>query len=89
MISGILGIPLVTLTGCFVFWLLRASGRVEPYKRLNSIICRGISLPFTGLPCVQDTGGGNPHIDTQDVLKLLIVGDSAVRLLVTLGARST
>ena len=33
-ISGILGIPLVNLTGCeirFVFWLLRASGRVEPY----------------------------------------------------------
>jgi hypothetical protein len=32
-ISGILGIPLVNLTGCeirFVFWLLRASGRVEP-----------------------------------------------------------
>jgi hypothetical protein len=33
-ISGILGIPLLSLTGCeirFVFWLLRASGRVEPY----------------------------------------------------------
>jgi len=34
------------------------------------------------------TGGENPCIDTKDVLKLLIVGDSAVRLLVTLGARS-
>src|SRR5271156_5311150 len=32
-ISDILGVPLVNLTGCeirFVFWLLRASGRVEP-----------------------------------------------------------
>ena len=38
-ILGILGIPLVNLTGCeirFVFWLLRASGRVEPYKRAKS-----------------------------------------------------
>jgi len=43
---------------------------------------------FTSLPCAQDTGGENPYIDTKDVLKLLIVGDSAVRLLVTLGARS-
>jgi hypothetical protein len=40
-ISGILGIPLVNLTGCeihFVFWLLRASGRVEPYRPFLS--CR-------------------------------------------------
>ena len=43
---------------------------------------------FTSLPCAQDTGGENPYIDTKDVRKLLIVGDSAVRLLVTLGARS-
>jgi hypothetical protein len=41
-------------------------------------------LSFTSLPCAQDTGGWNPCIDTKDVLKLLIVGDSAVRLLVTL-----
>jgi hypothetical protein len=40
------------------------------------------------LPYAQDTGGESPYIDTQDVLKLLIVGDSAIRLLVTLGARS-
>ena len=33
-------------------------------------------------------GGENPYIDPEDVLKLLIVGDSAVRLLVTLGVRS-
>jgi hypothetical protein len=33
-------------------------------------------------------GGENPCIDTKDVLKLLIVSHSAVRLLVTLGARS-
>ena len=43
---------------------------------------------FTNLPCAQDTGGESPCIDTKDVLKLLIVGDSAVRLLVTFGARS-
>jgi hypothetical protein len=43
---------------------------------------------FTSLPCMQGLGGENPYIDTKDVLKLLIVGDSAVRLLVTLGARS-
>jgi hypothetical protein len=43
---------------------------------------------FTSLPCAQDPGGENPYIDTKDGLKLLIVGDSAVRLLVTLGARS-
>jgi hypothetical protein len=36
----------------------------------------------------QDTGDEDPYIDTKDVLKLLIVGDSAVRLLITLGARS-
>jgi hypothetical protein len=40
---------------------------------------------FTSLPCA---GGESPYIDTKDVLKLLIVGDSAIRLLVTLGARS-
>jgi hypothetical protein len=43
---------------------------------------------FMSLPYAQDTGGENPYIDTKDVLKLLIVGDSAVRLLITLGARS-
>jgi hypothetical protein len=49
----------------------------------------GLALrPFTSLPYAQDPGGENPYIDTKDVLKLLIVGDSAVRLLVTLGARS-
>jgi hypothetical protein len=43
---------------------------------------------FTSLPCAQDLDGKNPYIDTKDVLRLLIVGDSAVRLLVTLKARS-
>jgi hypothetical protein len=43
---------------------------------------------FTSLPCAQDTGGENPCNNTKDVLKLLVVGDSAVRLLITLGARS-
>ena len=33
-------------------------------------------------------GGENPYIDPEDILKLLIMGDSAVRLLVTLGVRS-
>jgi hypothetical protein len=37
---------------------------------------------FTSLPCALGLGGENPYIDTEDVLKLLIVGDSAVRLLV-------
>ena len=54
-------------------------------KRVNIVSAR---ISFTGLPCVQDTGGENPYIDTKDVLKLLIVADSAVRLLVTLGACS-
>jgi hypothetical protein len=45
-------------------------------------------MSFTSLPCAQDPGGENPYIDTKDVLKLLIVGDSAIRLLVTLGVRS-
>ena len=45
-------------------------------------------LTFTSLPSAHDLGGENPYIDTKDVLRLLIVGDSAVRLLVTLGARS-
>ena len=44
---------------------------------------------FTSLSCAQGLGGENSYIDTEDVLKFLIVGDSAVRLLVTLGARST
>ena len=39
-------------------------------------------ISFTSLPCAQDRGGENPYIDIKDVLKLLIVGDSAVRLLV-------
>jgi hypothetical protein len=46
------------------------------------------SSQFTSLPCAQDLGGENPYIDTKHVLKLLIVGDSAVRLLVTFRARS-
>ena len=33
-------------------------------------------------------GGENPYIDPEDILKLLIMGDSAVRLLVTLGVGS-
>ena len=39
-------------------------------------------VAFMSLPCE------NPYIDTKDVLKLLIVGNSAVRLLIILGARS-
>jgi hypothetical protein len=55
-------------------------------KRRSSIM--KLNLLFTSLPCASDTGGENPCIDTKDVLKLLIVGYSAVRLLITLGARS-
>jgi hypothetical protein len=63
-------------------------GRV-PHKRAPSQACISRACTsFTSLPCAQDTGGENPCIDTKDVLKLLIVGDSAVRPLVTLGARS-
>jgi hypothetical protein len=43
---------------------------------------------YTSLPCAQGLGGENLYLDTKDVLKLLIVGDSAVRLLAILGARS-
>jgi len=46
------------------------------------------SQSFTSLPCAQDAGGENPCNRHQRCLKLLIVGDSAVRQLVTLGARS-
>ena len=35
-----------------------------------------------------DMGGEDLYIDTKDVPKLLIVGDSAIRLLITLRARS-
>jgi hypothetical protein len=53
-----------------------------------------IGVYFTGVYLIyessfaHDTGGENPCIDTKDVLRLLIVGDSAVRLPVTLRARS-
>ena len=43
---------------------------------------------FASLPCAPGPRGEDPYVYTKDVLKLLIVGDSAVRLLVTLGARS-
>jgi hypothetical protein len=72
-------------------WLPRVTpvckiGDLEiPLKTFRARILRAC-ISFTGLPCAQDTGGENPYIDTKDVLKLLIVGDSAVRLLVTLGA---
>jgi hypothetical protein len=35
-------------------------------------------------PRAQDTGGENPYVDSKDVLTLLIVGDSAIRLLIIL-----
>jgi hypothetical protein len=55
---------------------------------LMGVCTSRVYTSFTSLPCAQATGGENPCIDTKDVLRLLIVGDSAVRLLVTLGARS-
>jgi hypothetical protein len=33
-----------------------------------------VPLPFTSLPCAQDTGGENPYIDPEDVLRLLNCG---------------
>jgi hypothetical protein len=45
-------------------------------------------LQFTSLPRALDMGGENLYIDTKDVQKLLIMRDSAIRLLITLGARS-
>jgi hypothetical protein len=47
-----------------------------------------LELAFTSLPRAQDTGGESPYIDPEDVLGLLIVGDPAVRLLITLRAHS-
>ena len=53
-----------------------------------------MSVHFTDVHLIFESslraghGGENPYIDPEDVLKLLIVGDSAVRLLVTLGVRS-
>jgi hypothetical protein len=61
----------------------------------GQVVCRASGIGGEQVACViyesslrADTGGENPYIDTKDVLKLLIVGDSAVRLLVPLGARS-
>jgi len=51
-----------------------------------------INVHLTGVHLICESssraghGGEDPCIDTKDVSKLLIVGDSAVRLLVTLGA---
>src|SRR5271163_91038 len=60
----------------------------RPRNCYPSLLGVEANLQFTSLPCAQDTGGENPCIGTKNGLKLLIVGDSAVRLLVTLGARS-
>jgi hypothetical protein len=37
---------------------------------------------------MRDMGGENRYLVAKDVWKLQIVGDSAARLLITLGARS-
>src|SRR5271154_651264 len=58
----------------------------RPRNCYPSLLGVEANLQFTSLPCAQDTGGENPCIGTKNGLKLLIVGDSAVRLLVTLGA---
>jgi hypothetical protein len=62
--------------------------QVVPDIAANKARFKRVGRPFTSLPCVQDKGGENGCIDTKDVLRLLIVSDSVVRLLVTLGARS-
>ena len=46
------------------------------------------SFTFTSLSSRAGHGWRNPYIDTEGVLGLLTVGDSAVRLLITLGAHS-
>jgi hypothetical protein len=78
----------VYLTGmCLIDLYLM--GRASHRRICISCVCTSRAcISFTSLPCPQDTGGGNPYIDTKGVLELLIVGDSAVRLLVTLGASS-
>src|SRR5436305_9823309 len=43
-----------------------------------------VCISFTSLSCTQDTGGEDPCINPKNVLKVLVVGDSAVRLLITL-----
>jgi hypothetical protein len=45
-------------------------------------------ISFASLSYAQDTSGESTYIGTKDVLRLLIIGDSAVRLLVTLRAYS-
>jgi hypothetical protein len=60
----------------------------EQYSSLDMYASSLMPPRFTSLPCAQDAGGENPYIDTKDVLGLLIVDNSAVWLLVTLGARS-
>jgi hypothetical protein len=65
---------------------LRLSQSLKNLTELVGLI--SINSLFMSLPRALDTGGENLYIDTQDVQKLLIVGDSAVRLLITLGVRS-
>src|SRR5256885_15681220 len=70
-------------------WSLKLSGYSSKVPRCDTAVFEVACLcAFTSLPCAQDTGTENLRIDTTDVLKLLVVGDSAVRLLITLGARS-
>jgi hypothetical protein len=57
-------------------------------SRMSLRIERPTSFGFTSLSRALDTGGENLYIDIKDVQKLLIMGDSAIRLLITLGARS-
>jgi hypothetical protein len=58
------------------------------WARLRVVDASVISTTFTSLPRAEDTGGENPNIGPEDVLRPLIVGDSVVRLLITLGALS-
>jgi hypothetical protein len=57
----------------------------RPVGRTSTLVR---TIDNTGLSYAQDTSGENPYINIKDILKLLIIGDSAVRLLITLKARS-
>jgi branched-subunit amino acid transport protein AzlD len=59
------------------------------FRYCGVLICIGvICILFASLSCAQDTSSESAYIGIEDVLRLLIMGDSAVRLLVTLRAYS-
>ena len=57
-------------------------------EKAKSIVTEPTYIIYESSIARWDRGGENLFVDTKDVQKLLGVGDSAVRLLITLGARS-